>query len=122
MRTRTPTPSTLNKLALALLPITLFPLSQTAFADEAEDRRLLTTPDSSISVGVGSINRDNGRFGQYLGLHERGLFAVDRDHGERRRALRITSVLAGGDEEPLDPEKIPLGKLLRHAPDEWIGV
>ncbi len=71
MRASTPKPARLSLLALALLPLT-----QPAFADEAEDRRLLTKPDSSILVGVGSINRDNSRFGQYLGLHEKGSYGL----------------------------------------------
>lgn len=71
MRTRIPTPWTFSLLTLSLLA-----LMRPAFADETEDRRELTAPDSSVSVGVGSINRDNGRLGQYLGLHERGSYGL----------------------------------------------
>lgn len=45
-------------------------------AEEPDERQKLTTPDSVVTAGVGNVNRDNGRFGQYLGLHERGSFGI----------------------------------------------
>lgn len=72
MRTRSITgPGPLKVLVLALLS-----LSTCAAADEAEDRKQLTTPESAITAGVGNINRDNGRYGQYLGLQDRGSFGI----------------------------------------------
>ena len=47
---------------------------------QSDDLAAATKPDSSISVGVGSTDRDAPRFGQYTGLNEKqayGLLDVD---------------------------------------------
>lgn len=50
------------------------------FADEEEDLKALTTPQSELSGGIGYVDRDNRRFGQYSGLNEKGpVFLLDAD-------------------------------------------
>lgn len=44
-----------------------------AVGDEVTE---LTKPDSGVSVGVGYVNKDNQRFGQYNGLNEKGGYGL----------------------------------------------
>jgi MtrB/PioB family decaheme-associated outer membrane protein len=68
-------------LAVALLAA-FWPTAQAS--DEAEIYRLIT-PESTVSLGAGYVDRDNQRFGQYNGLNQRGAYglvdvnAVQRD-------------------------------------------
>ena len=47
-----------------------------AQAQEDEDLRRLTKPQSAVEAGVGAVSDDNLRFGQYSGLHEEGAYGL----------------------------------------------
>src|SRR5687768_5974999 len=47
-----------------------------AHAQEDEDLRRLTKPQSTVEAGVGVVSDDNLRFGQYTGLHEEGAYGL----------------------------------------------
>ncbi|HZM34019.1 MAG TPA: MtrB/PioB family decaheme-associated outer membrane protein [Burkholderiales bacterium] len=47
-----------------------------AFAQEDEDLRMLTTPQSTVEAGVGYVDNDNLRFGMFNGLHEQGAYGL----------------------------------------------
>ena len=47
-----------------------------AFAAEGDELAELTKPSSSVSLGAGYVDEDNGRFGQYNGLNEKGGYGL----------------------------------------------
>lgn len=47
-----------------------------ALAQEDEEIRKLSKPESSLEVGIGAVSDDNLRFGQYSGLHEEGAYGL----------------------------------------------
>lgn len=44
--------------------------------EEEEERKALTRLESTVEVGVGYVDEDNGRFGQFNGLNERGFYGL----------------------------------------------
>jgi MtrB/PioB family decaheme-associated outer membrane protein len=42
------------------------------YAAESDEIKALTTPDSIVQVGAGYVDSDNGNFGKYNGLNEKG--------------------------------------------------
>lgn len=64
----------------------LAPAAQ-VLADEEEDLKALTTLQSEVSAGLGYVDRDNRRFGQYSGLNEKGaVLLLDADVVRRNDA------------------------------------
>ncbi len=47
-----------------------------AAAQEDDEIRKLSKPESSVEVGIGAVSDDNLRFGQYSGLHEEGAYGL----------------------------------------------
>ena len=47
-----------------------------AYAQEDDDLRMLTKPQSTVEAGIGAVSDDNLRFGQYTGLHEEGAYGL----------------------------------------------
>ena len=47
-----------------------------AVAQEDEEIRRLSKPESRLEAGVGAVSDDNLRFGQYSGLHEEGAYGL----------------------------------------------
>ena len=48
-----------------------------AQAQEADEVTALTNPSGgSINLGIGYVSKDNGRFGQYNGLNEKGAYGI----------------------------------------------
>lgn len=85
-----------------LLPIAAAVLGVfgTARADEADDVKYFTTPESAVSLGIGNINdtRDAKRFGQYNGLSKDGIYGlVDFDLVKRDAATGTWLILQGRD-------------------------
>lgn len=48
----------------------------TAWAADADDLAALTKPESSVSFGLGYLDSDARRFGQYSGLNEQGAYGL----------------------------------------------
>lgn len=72
----------LTAMATALLAA--FPAARAADGDETAE---LTKPTSGIQFGVGYVDEDNGRFGQYNGLNEKGGYGLlDADIVKREDA------------------------------------
>lgn len=73
------TPLTLRAGALAvrgaLALLVAMPLAHAA-DEENEELKQLTTPVSSIEIGVGHVNHASDKFGEYNGLDKRGTHAV----------------------------------------------
>ncbi|MCM2288171.1 MAG: MtrB/PioB family decaheme-associated outer membrane protein [Sulfuritalea sp.] len=47
------------------------------WAEEAtEEVRRLTRPDSEIELGIGDVSRNSFKFGDYTGLHKRGVYGI----------------------------------------------
>ena len=63
-----------------LMPTAIAAALCTAFgtAAAAEDAEVtaLTKPQSSVSFGLGYVDNDNRRFGQYNGMHESGAYGI----------------------------------------------
>ena len=47
-----------------------------AYAQDDEELRMLTKPQSTVEAGIGVVSDDNLRFGQYTGLHEEGAYGL----------------------------------------------
>ncbi|MRW86683.1 MtrB/PioB family decaheme-associated outer membrane protein [Pseudoduganella sp. FT26W] len=75
----TSTPLTLRAGALAvrgaLALLVVMPLAHAADEENDEVKRL-TTPASSIEIGVGNVNHASDKFGEYNGLDKKGSYAV----------------------------------------------
>jgi MtrB/PioB family decaheme-associated outer membrane protein len=55
-----------------------------AYAAEGDEIAELTKPTSSVQGGIGYVDKDNGRFGQYNGLNEKGGYGLlDLDYVNR---------------------------------------
>lgn len=50
--------------------------SSGAFAQEVDDMTRLIKPESTVRFGIGSIDVDNARFGQYRGLQDSGVYGI----------------------------------------------
>jgi MtrB/PioB family decaheme-associated outer membrane protein len=61
----------LTAMAAALLAV-----FGNAYAAEGDEIAELTKPSSSVSLGLGVVSKDNGRFGQYNGLIEKGGYGL----------------------------------------------
>jgi MtrB/PioB family decaheme-associated outer membrane protein len=61
---------------LTLLAAAVWAAFGPATAGAEEDERGLTRPSSEVSAGVGYVDVDNGRFGQYTGLNEQRLYLL----------------------------------------------
>lgn len=61
----------LTAMAAALLAV-----FGNAYAAEGDEIVELTKPSSSLSLGLGVVSKDNGRFGQYNGLTEKGGYGL----------------------------------------------
>jgi MtrB/PioB family decaheme-associated outer membrane protein len=46
------------------------------WAQEADEVKAMTTPQSSLGAGIGYVSQDNTRFGQYSGLTKEGLYPL----------------------------------------------
>src|SRR4051812_36330892 len=56
-----------------------------AWADERDDEiKKLTRPDSSVEAGLGFVDNDNTRFGQYNGMVKDGLYLLFDARYQRR--------------------------------------
>ncbi|MBV9189338.1 MAG: MtrB/PioB family outer membrane beta-barrel protein, partial [Betaproteobacteria bacterium] len=44
------------------------------WAEETDEAKAMTTPESRLGVGIGYVSQDNTRFGQYSGLTKEGLY------------------------------------------------
>jgi len=64
-------PFTLTAIAAAMCTAFI-----TAQAAENNEISALTNPDSTIQFGLGYVDSDNGRFGQYNGLNEKGAYGL----------------------------------------------
>lgn len=88
------------KSALATALLAAFGAALAAEGDE--DLAQLTTPQSEVSAGVGYVNNDNQRFGQYTGLTDKDPYLLlDADVARRNDAtgtwLRFTGRNLGFD-------------------------
>ena len=82
MTTHTGHPLRLAAVAAAVLAA--FPVAYAAKGDEVA---ALTKPESEVSLGIGVLDRDNRRFGQYTGMTEEGAYGVlDADVARRNDA------------------------------------
>lgn len=54
----------------------LFAALAPATAQEAEDLKQLTKPQSSVEIGIGLVSDDNLRFGRYSGLQDDGAYGL----------------------------------------------
>lgn len=77
-----------------------------AVAAEVDEITELTKPESTVSVGIGHVSKDNQRFGQYTGLNEDGAYGlVDLDFVQRDEAtgtwLRLNGNNLGFDDREL---------------------
>jgi MtrB/PioB family decaheme-associated outer membrane protein len=61
-----------NRLALAVVAAFALP----AFADDAADLAELTRPQSVVEVGVGYVDEDSRKFGEYTGLKEKDPYFI----------------------------------------------
>lgn len=77
-----------------------------AGAQEDEDLRRLTQPQSTVEVGVGAVSDDNLRFGQYSGLHEEGAYALLGADINRRDAATGTWLRLRGRNLGLDSREL----------------
>ena len=67
-----------------------------AAAAEGDDFAYLTRPDSTLSVGVGYVNNDGARFGQYTGMNQSGGYGLlDADIAKRDDATGTWLKLTG---------------------------
>ena len=46
------------------------------WAQEADEVKAMTTPESVLGAGIGYVSQDNTRFGQYSGLTKEGLYPL----------------------------------------------
>ncbi len=62
----------------AIAAATLAALATLTPAQAAEDEDIvqLTKPESSVEAGIGYVNKDNQRFGQYNGLKDNGVYGL----------------------------------------------
>lgn len=69
--------SIINKfLPLSVISAAVLAALPALAADVDEDVKALITPSSEVSVGLGNVSNNNGRFGQYDGLNESGLYGL----------------------------------------------
>jgi MtrB/PioB family decaheme-associated outer membrane protein len=74
-------------LPLSALAAAVLATFDTAVAAEVDEVTELTRPESTVSVGVGHVSKDNQRFGQYTGLNEDGAYGLlDVDFVQRDEA------------------------------------
>ena len=82
------------KLPLKAISLAIFlAFANAAVADEDDEIQRLIRPESSVSFGLGSVSRDNQRFGMYNGLDKErvlgiGEFAFNRRDDETGTWLR----------------------------------
>ena len=77
-----------------------------AHAQEEEDLRRLTKPQSTVEAGVGVVSDDNLRFGQYTGLHEEGAYGLLGAHINRRSDTTGTWLRLRGRNLGLDSREL----------------
>ena len=79
-----------------LLAAALAAASGAAFAQAPDRFTLLTTPESRVRAGIGFVDEDAARFGQYRGLTESGTYALlDADLAWRDNATGTWLTLYG---------------------------
>jgi len=84
-----------NTLALTTLA-TMLAAYVPAEAAEVDEVTELSKPESTVQAGVGYVNRDNQRFGQYTGLNEKGAYGLlDLDLVQRDDATGTWLKLSG---------------------------
>jgi MtrB/PioB family decaheme-associated outer membrane protein len=70
----------------------------TAYAAEGDEIAELTKPASSVQGGIGYVDKDNGRFGQYNGLNEKGGYGLlDLDFVKRDDATGRWLIFRGSN-------------------------
>lgn len=79
------------------------------FAAEGDEVTELTKPESTVQAGVGYVDHDNQRFGQYSGLNEKGVYGlldidVVRRDDDTGTWLRLTGRNLGLDSRELRVE------------------
>jgi MtrB/PioB family decaheme-associated outer membrane protein len=62
--------------ALTAMAAALFAAYPPAYAQESDGLAELTKPTSFVQFGVGYVDEDNGRFGQYNGLNDKGSYGL----------------------------------------------
>ena len=67
---------TCQYLRLTAVAAALLAVFGSAQAQETADLAQLTKPESSVEVGIGYVNKDNRRFGQYNGLTDGGVYGL----------------------------------------------
>lgn len=84
-------------LPLSTLMIAVYAASSSiGAAAETDEITQLSKPESTVSVGLGYVNEDNQRFGQYTGLNEEGAYGlVDIDFVHRNDATGTWVKLLG---------------------------
>jgi MtrB/PioB family decaheme-associated outer membrane protein len=95
-----------NFLPLSALAAAVLATFGTAVAAELDEFTELTKPESTVSVGIGHVSKDNQRFGQYTGLNDDGAYGLlDLDFVQRDEAtgtwLRLNGRNLGFDDREL---------------------
>jgi MtrB/PioB family decaheme-associated outer membrane protein len=62
--------------SLKAISVAVLSVFGAAWAADADDLAQLTKPESSISFGLGYLDNDARRFGQYSGMNERGAYGL----------------------------------------------
>ena len=66
------------------------------WAQEGDEAKAMTTPDSVLGAGIGYVSEDNTRFGQYSGLTKQGLYPlIDLDLRRRNDETGMWTILRG---------------------------
>ncbi len=69
--------ATVAAVRVALIAMALVPVARAADATAPDDAvKELTQPTSSIEAGVGYVNKDSFKFGQYNGLFNKGAYGI----------------------------------------------
>ncbi|MEK6771751.1 MAG: MtrB/PioB family decaheme-associated outer membrane protein [Pseudomonadota bacterium] len=85
-----------NFLPLSALATAVLATAGTAAAADVDEVTKFSKPESTVSVGIGHVSRDNQRFGQYTGLNKEGAYGLlDVDFVRRNEETGTWFTLSG---------------------------
>ena len=89
--------NTVNKFHLLPVAVSVLLACGNVYAGESTDVHDLITPESSVSIGVGSINSasDAKRFSQYTGLNQKGSVLLDFEINKRDNSTGLWTMING---------------------------
>ena len=95
MKTRQTIPARIARKPVALAVLAALALPVAAYADEAEIQELVR-PSSTVEAGLGWLDEDSRKFGEYTGLKEKGTYFIGNIDYLRRNVDDATYYILRG--------------------------